>query len=77
MKPQEKLNPSNPMNSIGGSLRTPMGLGTMVQKVIHAGLNVTPMPAATRTAIKGCGGCKRRRDALNRLMANANPFARK
>lgn len=75
MKPTEKLNPTNPMNTTWKS--TPMGLGTMVQKVIHAGLDITPMPNATRTAIKQCGGCARRRDYLNQLASNVNPFARK
>lgn len=75
MKPQEKLNSLNPMNRPNG-IRSPLGLGTMVQKIIHAGLNITPMPEATRTAIKGCSSCRKRRNALNRMAQNINPLAR-
>jgi len=75
MKPQEKLNSLNPMNKIGG-IRSPLGLGTMVQKIIHAGLNITPMPEAARTAIKGCSSCRKRKNALNRMAQNINPLAR-
>jgi hypothetical protein len=42
------------------------GLGTRLQKNIHAVLDVLPMPDATRNAIKSCGGCAQRRDVLDR-----------
>lgn len=42
------------------------GLGTRLQAGIHAALDVLPMPAATRAAIKSCGGCAKRREALDR-----------
>jgi len=42
------------------------GLGTRLQLGIHAVLDVLPMPDATRNAIKSCGGCAQRRDALDR-----------
>jgi hypothetical protein len=61
------------MNSIGGR-KSPMGLGTLAEKIIHAGLNVTPMPAKVRAAIKGCAGCRRRKNAMNRFVPNVNPF---
>jgi hypothetical protein len=51
-----------------------MGLGTLAEKIIHAGLNVTPMPAKVRAAIKGCAGCRRRKNAMNRFVPNVNPF---
>ncbi len=41
------------------------GLGDRVQTVIHAGLDITPMPAKTRAKIKQCGGCAKRKAMLN------------
>lgn len=74
MKPTEKINSLNPMNSYGGR-RSPLGLGTLAEKMIHGALNVIPMPAQVRTNIKGCAGCRRRKEALNRLVRNVNPLA--
>lgn len=74
MHPTERLNALNPMNN--PALARKLGLGDAVQKVIHAGLNITPMPAATRAAIKGCAGCRRRAQRLNRWVGNINPFAK-
>ncbi len=42
------------------------GLGDRVQTVIHAGLDITPMPAKTRAKIKSCGGCAKRKAMLNK-----------
>ena len=71
MRPTEKLNPDNPMN------RTyRLGLGDAVKVVIHAGLNITPMPAPVRAAIQGGSGCRRRQAYLNKLAPNLNPFSR-
>jgi hypothetical protein len=42
------------------------GLGDRVQTVIHAGLDALPMNPATRNAIKSCGGCKKRKEMLNK-----------
>jgi hypothetical protein len=48
-----------------------VGLGDAAEKVIHAALNVIPMPAATRTAIKGCSSCRARKERLNRIWSRA------
>jgi hypothetical protein len=42
------------------------GLGDHVQSAIHAGLDASPISAATRKAIKGCAGCQKRVGWLNR-----------
>lgn len=51
------------------------GLGTRLQRGIHAVLDAVPMPAKTRAAIKSCGGCAQRRAALDRAFPGA-PAAR-
>ena len=70
MRYLEPLNMDNPMNNPAKRV----GLGDAVQTVIHAGLNIIPMPAQTRAAIKGCSGCRRRKDKLNGLVPNIKFF---
>jgi hypothetical protein len=43
------------------------GLGDVVQAGIHHVIDAAPLPAATKTRIKSCGGCGRRAQALNKL----------
>lgn len=51
------------------------GAGTALKHIIHAGLDVAPIPAAMRQKIKGCGGCARREQLLNRLVPDIkHPF---
>jgi hypothetical protein len=54
----------------------PIGLGDAVQKLIAAGLYVLPVGAAVRVLARGCGGCAKRKAALDKLAPNVNPFAR-
>lgn len=37
--------------------RQRLNLGTRLQKVIHAVIDVTPLAAETKEKIKNCGGC--------------------
>lgn len=58
-----------------------VGLGTKIQRVIHVAVDASPLPAKTKAAIKGCGGCGRRAQAINtaetavRRMLSQNPVA--
>ena len=54
--------------------RKPIGLGDAVKAVIHAGLDMLPMPETTRTKVKGCAGCAKRAARLNAMMPNINPL---
>lgn len=49
------------------------GLGDRLQTVIHAGLDALPMSVTTRTIIKGCSGCAKRKNFLN----NAGEFIKR
>ena len=49
-------------------------LGTRLKRVIHAALDVLPMPAETRKRIKGCSGCQKRERWLNSLPSKLRRF---
>lgn len=52
-----------------GKNTKPVGMGTKIQKVIHAAVDALPLHPQTKKAIIGCGGCARRAAAIN--MADA------
>lgn len=56
-------------------IRRRVGLGTVVQTVIHAGLAAAPLPRKTKARLKGCVGCTRRVQRLNTDFPNINPLA--
>lgn len=46
-----------------------IGLGTVLQKVIHAGVDMAPISEAMKKRIKGCRSCGRRARALDRRIS--------
>lgn len=55
---------------------TRLGLGTVIQTVIHAGVASAPLPQKTKRRIINCVACLRRARRLNRAVRNVNPFAK-
>lgn len=43
----------------------PPGVGTNLKHAIHAVVDVLPIPAKAKQAIKECGGCHKRENWLN------------
>lgn len=54
-----------------------IGLGAVLQKAIHATVDMAPIPTKTKGRIKNCRSCGRRARALDRHISfrikNANP----
>lgn len=57
--------------------RKRVGLGTVVQTIIHAGVDATPLPQKTKARIKRCVRCGRRAKRWDRRFPNVNPLAAK
>lgn len=45
-----------------------IGLGTAVQKIIHAGVNLAPIPKSAKAMIKQCSSCGKRVLRMNRAV---------
>lgn len=43
------------------------GIGTDLKKIIHRTIDASPLPQATKAAIKSCGGCRSREKKLNQF----------
>lgn len=54
--------------------RKPFGLGDATKTVIHAGIDMLPLSAVTKTKIKGCKKCVERAASLNRVIPNIRLF---
>ena len=48
------------------------GLGDAIEKIAQPIASV--LDATLGTDIKNCGGCKKRKEALNKMVPNVNPF---
>ncbi len=44
-------------------------LGDATKYIIHRAIDAAPLPARARRALKSCGGCQKRAEALNRADA--------
>lgn len=53
-----------------------VGAGALAKTVIHAGLDVIPMPDKMREAIKNCAGCGKREKWLDEKIPDIrHPFS--
>lgn len=52
------------------------GLGTAIQKTIHATIDSAPISVSLKKKIKNCPSCGRRARWLDRAVPNVNPFAK-
>jgi hypothetical protein len=57
--------------------REPVGAGTSLQAVIHAGVDALPLREDLKARIKSCAGCGRRVLWLDKRLPNINPLAKK
>lgn len=53
------------------------GIGTAIQTVIHAGVDLAPLPAKTKRAIKNCIPCNQRARRWNRAGKNLRAWTLK